>query len=170
MPSGRGKLLFPLLAEIGRIDYAATEANAQGGAPAGYDPDFQEPIVYSNPSNSDQIETTRTETTAFVPAQIRSFTMDQLAMMFGGNSPSTVLEVTFHLQDLEDAGLVNAVTLQPLIGSNDRLVSLRDRCDETRVVQRFPDPPGLYATQTRASGFKANRNLLVCIFQSRKQG
>jgi hypothetical protein len=170
----RGRLLFPYLAEIAQLDTEATAADPDGAGPltSGYDADFQEPVAFEGAGEGSRVES-RKESTVFVPCQIETLSSDRLEQFASGNSPDSGVIVTFHFRDLERLGLVEDSGVAKL-RVNDRLVSVREFCSgktgsDSPVVQEFPNPPGLYLTHPRPSGWKGRRNLLVCTFEDRQQ-
>ncbi len=159
--SYRGRLIFPFLAEIARLDLAATQA-------AGYDPDFKEPIIL--PTVNRIGSSSRAETLVKVQASLHtpqtSFGLQEAPT---GNLNRVDLLLVFHFADLELAGLVEASTGTSLIKIGDRLNAIYSLDDV--LVQKFPNPPGAYVV--RASplfGLRSHRNLLEVAVQSRDQG
>jgi len=162
----RGRLIFPFLAELHRLDTAGT---AQ--ADPGYDPDFKELAAVDR--NDDGVgEALRGEHPPVrVPCQVESKTFEELRMFAAGNSPRSRVELTFHFGDLERLGLVHTATGEALIRPGDRLGALFDRAE--RLVQTVRTPPGLYVTEARPTGFglhrsRPSRNLLLVAFEDRQ--
>src|SRR4051812_27890107 len=95
----RGRLIFPLLAEIFPLDPYGTNA-------AGYDPIYREPKLTAT---ADGLGTSvKSENAAIrVPAQISPTSLQRLAMMGNGDVASGRVIVLMHFQDLEALGLVD---------------------------------------------------------------
>ena len=171
----RGRLIFPFLAELHRLDTRGTaEADPDGAGPlvAGYDPDFKESVLVDG--DDDGVgERVRAEHPAVrLPCQVELEAFDALRMFAAGNSPKSRFELVFHFADLEREGLVDAATGDALVRPGDRLGGLYDRAGE--LVQAIRTPPGLYATEARPIGFGLNmarprRNLLLVAFEDRQQ-
>lgn len=162
----RGRLIFPFLAEIHRLDTTGT-----GPLTSGYDPDFNEPVGVD--SNDDGIgEPVRIEHLAVrVPCQVEPKTFEQLRMFAAGNSPRSRIELVFHFRDLKQLGLVDGPTGEALVRPGDRLGALYDKAGA--LVQAVRTPPGLYVSEARPIGFglhrtRPSRNLLLVAFEDRQ--
>lgn len=162
----RGRLIFPFLAEIHRLDTTGT-----GPLTSGYDPDFKEPVGVD--SNDDGIgEPVRIEHLAVrVPCQVEPKTFEQLRMFAAGNSPRSRIELVFHFRDLKQLGLVDGATGDALVRPGDRLGALYDKAGA--LVQAVRTPPGLYVSEARPIGFglhrpRPSRNLLLVAFEDRQ--
>jgi hypothetical protein len=157
----RGRLIFPFLADVVRVDAAAMQA--------AIDPDFKEPLLVD--SDDDGVpDGVRAELpTVSIPCQVEAKTFDELTMMAAGNSPKSEVTLVFHFRDLERLGLVDDATGTPSIAPSDRLDAIRQR--DGLLVQKVPTPPGLYVTEALPRGFGLGRvpkrNLLVTRFESR---
>lgn len=170
----RGRLIFPFLAELHRLNTAGTattDPDDAGPLTSGYDPDFKEPVGVD--SNDDGIgEPVRVEHPAVsVPCQVEPKTLEELRMFAAGNSPRSRVELVFHFRDLERLGLVGAPTGDALVHPGDRLGALYDRAGA--LVQAVRTPPGLYVTEARPIGFglhrpRPSRNLLLVAFEDRQ--
>ena len=167
----RGRLIFPFLAELHRLD---TRAMAEGvpslGVPPAYDDDFKEPILVD--TNDDGVgEAFRREIVAVrVPCQVEPEAFESLRMTPSGNAPRSSLELVFHFRDLERLGLVDAASGDALVRPSDRLGALYDL--DGNLVQAVRTPPGLYVTEARPIGFglarrRPQRNLLLVSFHDR---
>lgn len=162
----RGRLIFPFLAEIHRLDTTGT-----GPLTSGYDPDFKEPVGVD--SNDDGIgEPVRIEHLGVrVPCQVEPKTFEQLRMFAAGNSPRSRIELVFHFRDLKQLGLVDGPTGEALVRPGDRLGALYDKAGA--LVQAVRTPPGLYVSEARPIGFglhrpRPSRNLLLVAFEDRQ--
>lgn len=182
----RGRLIFPFIIELAQLDTDATGADPDGTLSdgtdnvitEGYDNVFREPVAIrrdlDNDGAPDSDDTTgeahRVEKCITLPAQIHPDTFDQLQQLFTGANQNAAIDLWLHFRDLEKNGLVDPDTGQALIKQNDRLARIFD-CDG-KLIQEIPDPPGLYITQVKTTGFSfgRSRNLLVLTLQEREQG
>jgi hypothetical protein len=167
----RGRLIWPMLAEIAQLDTSATAADPDGAGPltSGYDDDFREPVIVPPSSGSERGTVVRAESTVILPVQVEPDMMEQLQMLATGRSPLSLLRLVFHYRDLEAAGMVEAATGRPLLRINDRLEAIRD-FHTSALIERIPNPPGLYATQVQSRSFgldSLKRNLLLVTFEER---
>jgi hypothetical protein len=172
----RGRLIFPFLAELVRLDTRATaETDPDGAGPLdrGYDPDFKESVLVD--TNDDGVgERVRLEHPPVrLPCQVEPDAFDALRMLAAGNTPRSRIELVFHFTDLEREGLVDAGTGDALVRPGDRLAALYDTAGA--LVQAVRTPPGLYATEARPIGFGLDlahpqRNLLLVSFGDRPLG
>src|SRR5579859_6373306 len=168
----RGRLIFPFLASIARIDTEATEADPDGAGPltSGYDPIFREPIKIpdlTDPSQPQMTDARREHTVIQVPCQIEPDQWELLDLMSAGRSPDTIFQVVFHYRTLERMGLVES-NGEPHIRIDDRLTVISDRLGN---LIRQLRPPGIYVTEVQdiGHGLGRFRNLLLVKFQDRKQ-
>jgi hypothetical protein len=173
--SYRGALIFPITAEIGRLDLTATAADPDGAGPmvSGYDADYREPVV--TPSGDGLGVINRRELMVKVPAQVDGLNTDgddlqRLQMLSSGDTKMNVMTLVFHFVDLERLGLVDLTSGRALLKEGDRLNALYRPTGQ--LIQTFPNPPGLFARDASpiGIGFDGQRNLLRIIFQSRDQG
>ncbi|MDY0004822.1 MAG: hypothetical protein RBU30_26225 [Polyangia bacterium] len=171
----RGRLIYWFVAELHRLDagaMAALDPDGAGPLASGLDPDFLEPVRVDR--DDDGLgETGRMEHTPVqVPCQVEPEVLEALRMLPGGQSSRGELRLVLHFRDLERLGLVDSATGVALVQPGDRLGVLRDR--QGGLVQAFRDPPGMYVTETRATGFglgraRPRRNLLLVTFEARRQ-
>ncbi len=166
----RGRLINPFLAEIARLDTAATAADPDGPGPltSGYDPDFKETVVL--PVARGGLDARREQPPICIPCQVEVGTFEALQQLAGGNSPDSKVTLVFHFRDLERMGLVDPATGDALLRVNDRLVAIRDL--GSNLVQAIRTPPGLYATEVQPQSFGLGlcRNLLLVTFEERELG
>lgn len=170
----RGRLIFPFLAELFRLDTAGTantDPDGAGPLTSSYDPDFKEPVGID--TNDDGIgERIRAEHPAVrIPCQVEPKTFEELRMFAAGNSPRSRVELVFHFRDLERLSLVDAPSGDALVRPGDRLGALHDKAGA--LVQSVRTPPGLYVTEARPIGFglhrpRPHRNLLLVAFEDRQ--
>jgi hypothetical protein len=165
----RGKLIFPFWCELARLDTVATAADPDGAGvySAGYDPDFKEPVKLSQgegPGESHREEKSLVK----IPAQIEPQTLDRLQMFASGNVPDARMAVVMHFRYLEQNGLVDTTTGEPLIRIGDRLNAIYDKAGT--LVQTIR--PELYVTEVRPIGYGLGhaRNLLLVVFDDRETG
>lgn len=168
---GRGRLINPFMAVIARFDRNATREQPPDDAGefvGGYDDVFREPIVVTQEDGTR--DEARREKRINVPCQVEDHAFQSQRMTEAGNNPDSRLVLVFHFRDLERLGLVDPVTGLARITPNDRLVEIRSYCCR-HLIQKIPDPPGLYATQALPTAFSLARarNLLVVTFQERER-
>ena len=86
----RGRLIFPFLAELRRLDTAAmatTDPDGAGALTGGFDPDFKEPVLVDRDGDG-VAERERTELPAIrVPCQVEPKVFEDLRMLASGASP-----------------------------------------------------------------------------------
>lgn len=171
----RGRLIFRFLAELHRLDAAATagtDPDGPGPLVSGYDPDFKEPVRVDLDDDGLGAPLRKEHLPIRLPCQVEPEVLEELRMLPAGQSPKMQLRLTFHFRDLERLGLVHTVTGAPLIQPGDRLGALYER--QGVLVQAFRDPPGLFVTDARATGFglghaRPRRNLLLVTFEDRQR-
>lgn len=168
----RGRLINPFLAELARLDTAATAGDPDGAGPltSGYDPDFKETLVV--PDETWRGHDARRERPPIrVPCQVEVANFGELEELLTGNSPRSHIVLVFHFEDLERMDLVDSVTGDARLRVDDRLVAIRDFYTG-EVVQAIRTPPGLYITevQPQSFGLGLRRNLLFAIFNERALG
>ena len=164
----RGRLIFPFLAELCRLDTDAMATEAPG-----YDVDFKEPALLDTDGDGAGETYRREHPPVRVPCQVEPQTIEALRMTPAGNTPQSSLDLVFHFKDLERLGLIDALTGEPLIRPSDRLSGLFDT--EGNLVWAVRTPPGLYVTEARPAGFglfrrRPRRNLLIVSFNDRPSG
>jgi len=170
----RGRLIFPFLADIRRLDTSATES-AEPPPDTGYDTRFRAPrIDYPVGQDGPRTTTQRYLPQVLVPCQVEPFAEDRQRQMPSGNVPDASILLVFHFESLEGLGLVDTTTGEPLIRVNDKLVALLHH--RTRaMVHNFAKrkPPGLFAVESRGQSYgltSLERNLLLVPFNDRPQG
>lgn len=166
----RGRLIFPFLCDLARLDTAATAADpdAGGALTSGYDPDFREPLKRRLDVDEQATTSTRVESAVVqIRAQIEPDMFETLEMMLSGQSPQSRFRIVLHYRDLERASLIDAVTGRPQIRKNDRLVAIRKL--NNALIETIPNPPGLFIDEVQSRGFGPGgaRNLLLLQFASR---
>jgi hypothetical protein len=159
----RGRLIFPLFAEVYRLDRAAM---ALWGT---LDPDFQEPRIWDAP-DADVPQHLRLEQPLLrVPCQVESQQVERLQMTPAGNAPRSQVALIMHLRDLDALGLVDEATGNPLLAPGDRVGAIVDRHHKPQWT--FANPPGVFVVETRPIGFGLSRhhpqrNLLQVILEA----
>jgi hypothetical protein len=169
----RGRLIFPFLAELHRLDsqaMATEDPDGAGPLASGYDPDFKEPVLVDADDDGVAEPYRRERPPVRVPCQVEPEALEALRMTAIGNTPRSNIDLVFHFRDLERLDLVDATTGDALIRPSDRLGALYDVAGN--LVQAVRTPPGLYVTEARPSGFglhrqRPRRNLLIVTFQDR---
>jgi len=164
----RGRLIFPFLAELRRLDTHAMSTQTPG-----YDEDFKEPALLDTDGDGAGDAYRHEHPPVRVPCQVEPQTIDALRMTAAGNTPQSSLDLIFHFKDLEQRGLVDASSGEALIRNSDRLSGLFDT--EGTLVWSVRTPPGLYVTEARPAGFglfrrRPRRNLLIVSFADRPAG
>jgi len=171
----RGRLIFRFQAELHRLDaaaMAATDPDGPGPLTSGFDPDFKEPVLVDLDDDGVGERTRQEHRPVRVPCQVEPEALEALRVLPAGQSPRAKVVLTFHFRNLERLRLVHPGTGVPLIQPGDRLGALYDRRGE--LVQAFRNPPGLFVTETKASGFglgmaRPRRNLLLVTFEDHQQ-
>ena len=167
----RGRLIFPFLARLSRLDTTATAADPDAAGPltSGFDPVFREPRLV--PASGTQVGTDPRVYMAPIdlPCQVEDEVWAMLTQMRTGDSPRTEVTLVFHFADLEAGGYVDAATGQALVPCRgDRLDSIH--IHPTGEIEASVPAPGLYVThsQPRSFGLGGKRkNLLVVTFRNR---
>jgi len=170
----RGRLIFEFVADLYRLDTAATAADPDGVGPlaAGYDPDFGESVRLDPDGDGVGEPVRREHAPVRIPCQVDTKIFDELRAAGTGNAPRSRVDLVFHFRDLERLGLVDATTDDALVRPGDRLAGIYDRAGA--LVQAVQTPPGLYVTEARPVGFglgmaRPRRNLLLVAFEDRPQ-
>ncbi len=161
----RGRLIFPFLAELRRLNTEAMATQAPG-----YDEDFKEPALLDTDGDGAGEPYRREHPPIRVPCQVEPEAIEALRMTPAGNTPQSRLDLVFHFSDLERLGLLDTQTGEALIRPSDRIGGLFDT--EGSLVWAVPTPPGLYVTEARPAGFglfrrRPRRNLLIVSFSDR---
>ncbi|MGN6107860.1 MAG: hypothetical protein ACTHU0_22320 [Kofleriaceae bacterium] len=172
----RGRLIFPFLAELARLDtQGIAEGDPDGAGPlaSGYDPDFREGVLLDDDDDGIGERHRRELALVRLPCQVEPEVFDALRLFAAGNAPRSNIDLVFHFRDLEALGLVDATSGDAMLRPGDRLVGLLDT--HGVLVQRIRNPPGLYVTEARPIGFgldlrRPRRNLLLVSFHDRPQG
>lgn len=173
----RGRLVFPFLADIRRLDTVATAADPDGAGPltSGYDDIYREPHVLidtSDPTDREGISARKEKAQILVPCQVEDDAFQRLQMLMNGNSPAGLLTLVFHFKDLESLALVDGAGMA-LIKPGDRLEAIHDK--KGNLVQQVITPPGLFVQDAIPAGHglsrgTSKRNLLIVNWESRAQG
>lgn len=171
----RGRLIFPFLAEIHRLDTLATateDPDGSGPHAGGYDPDFKESVLIDEDGDGIGERVRKEHPPVRVPCQVEPEAFDMLRTFASGNAPRSDIDLIFHFSHLEYLHLVDPATGDALIRPGDRLSAIYQLTGE--LVQAVRTPPGLYVTEARPIGFglgrsRPQRNLLLVSFNDREQ-
>ena len=120
----RGRLIFPFLAELHRLDTAAmatVDPDGVGALTGGYDPDFKEPVLVDADDDGVAEPFRREHPPVRVFCQVEPEAFEALRMATSGNTPRSSFDLVFHFRDLERLGLVDAASGDALIRPSDRL-------------------------------------------------
>ena len=168
----RGRLIFPFLADIYRMDFAKTAEPVGSLLPSGFDTDFRETVPVPQVGQQVGPSSRKEKAVVRLPCQVEPDSWEALQEYLSGNVPRSEVTLIFHFRDLENRGLVD-VNGRALIQVDDRLGGLY-RTNGT-LVQNVPNPPGLFVKEARPIGLGLNgnephRNLLLVAFSDREQG
>lgn len=164
MKRRRGRLIFPVTVEIAQLD---TKATRDGGF---YDDTARETTLAqtSDGLGSDQKQE---RATVKLKCQLESRDFfERLNELFAGNAPETVLRLTFHMTDIERAGLLDdeaTYGVRAGLKVGDRILGFEDRYGQTMF--KIPDPPGLYVREVNPTGFLDTQNLVVVTVGDRRR-
>lgn len=174
----RGRLIFPLIAEIAQLDTEATALDPDGPnddtLTSGYDDIFKEPsLIAPEPdiAGAPAAVLNRCEKVIRCKAQLESRNFDLGQEQASGTSPGARIVLVFHFRNLEAAGLIDPDTGRALINRQDRLAAVYHQ-RTGKLIQSFPEKPGLYAQEILPSSFgltSLERNLLIVTFEDREQ-
>ena len=168
MPNYRGRLIWPHVAVIGRIDTAATDAIDPPGPPTdGYDPIFSEPRAFGE---EDARQVARAEIITRIPCQLEPDFLERVQALSNGQNMDGDAKIVLHFRNIEGQGLLDADN-EPVFQKGDRLYEIRHE-DTNALINRVPDPPGLYLVSWfYAYGLSGrDRNLMILGFNERRQG
>ena len=161
----RGRLIFPSVVRIKQLD---TEATGNAGD---YDETAGEAILTSTADGlGESALQYKTEIELRAQLEERDF-FEQLDQFMQGNAPNTRLHLTFHVDDLERAGLWDeqgSWGTRCRLRVGDRVVSFADV--KGRELFAVPENPGLFVTEVRPTGFLETQNLVVCVLSDRSKG
>ncbi len=169
----RGRLINPFLAKIARIDTDATAADPDGAGElvSGYDDTFREPIPNNPLAPTDRAVVE--QTAILVPCQFEpEDQFELLQQAAAGDDSGSRVRVIVHVQDLEEAGLVDETTGDALFRKNDRLLAIHRFSDEGLIQRCGTEGRGLYCTEVKPVSFGLSggeRNLLICTFMDRQE-
>ncbi len=171
----RGRLIFPFLAELHRLDthaMATTDPDGTGPLSSSYDDDFKEPVRIDAEDDGVGAAVRHEHTPVRLPCQIEPQVFDLLRMEASGGVSRSDIDMVFHFKDLERHGLVDDTTGDALIRPSDRLGAIYDTSGA--LVQEIRTPPGLFVKEARPMGFglgraRPQRNLLIVSFHDRRQ-
>lgn len=147
----RGRLIFPLTAEIARLNTAATASN--------YDQTFK---TFKPGTGRVEYPTVK------LLAQVEMGQWQKQTFLQAGNAPDSRLTLVFHMRELEQKGLINADG-SAKIQVNDRLVAIYDKAGNRLEQHVRSETGGLYVVEAQPAGlgFGGRCNLLVTIYEDR---
>ena len=119
----RGRLIFPFLAELYRLDTQATateDPDGPGPLQGGYDPDFKESVLVDLDGDGIGAPIRKEHPPVHIPCQVEPQVFDELRMFASGNTPRSSIDLVFHFKNLERMGLVDGATGDALIRASDR--------------------------------------------------
>lgn len=160
----RGRLICPLVAEIARLNTAAT-------APAGgYDDEFRTvKVAYQGGqrvSAQEYLDPVR------VPAQVELGSWEDRRQQPAGNAPGSRLVLVMHYRDLERLGLMDPATRESLFRVGDQLLQIYELRSGRPTDHVRPKAGGLFAVHVSpaGAGLGGSRNLLAVSFEDRPKG
>lgn len=159
----RGRLIYPMLATIARLDTVANEAAGN------YDDDFREPI--KRDSNADGLGEEQREEQAEIQikAQIETDRGELQRLAGIGDVPDSAIGLVVHLRELEAASLFDTTTGELAIHKNDRLVKIDDK--RGRRVRTFDRVPVFcYHARLLDGWIGRTANLALLLFSERPAG
>jgi hypothetical protein len=174
MSVGRGRLLRPMLLELLRIDVEATRTAD------GFDDVLGSPLITpaADPLDPPPLGAPRGEpATLYHPAVrvrgqvengLRGLSTNAMLIVQTGNQPKFKIQVVYHYEDLELAGLI-AADGHVRFRQGDRLIKIRDAATEDLVC----NVEDAYATVIDDTSFglgAASRNLCIVTYESRARG
>lgn len=159
----RGRLIFPFIANIARLDTSTTEDED------GYDHEFRTvKHRYPDGVRGERVSERRELPIVSLPCQVEVQQFGEQTMARSGNMPKTNMTLVLHFKDLEAQGLIND-DQSPKLDVNARLVSLLN-ARTRRVAQTMG--PNIYLVEAQVGGFGlgGQRNLILARFEDREQG
>lgn len=166
-----GRLLFPLRAQIARLDTVGT---FDAG---GFDPHMKQPHVsYINPGTAIQQRQVSTQymDPILVHAQIERGRWMPLAMGSGGDVPDGQLILIVHAREMSKLGLIDPANGECRLKKNDKLLGLFEKRKTPPLIptQTIDDVPGMFVeeVEARGEGLAGKRNLFKLTFVGRRQG
>ncbi len=167
----RGRLIFPFVVELAQLDTVAMarDPDGPGEKTSGYDLDFREPVIIAKDADDVKGDALREERCTRVRCQIEDDVFDAVRQVLGGTSPDSQIRLVIHFSELEERNLLDD-NGRPMIRLHDRLSAIYD-CDEN-LIERIPDPPGLFVNDVTPAGFGLGRqrNLLIVGLKERELG
>jgi hypothetical protein len=159
----RGRLIWPFIARIERLDTSATKANTLGQS-SGYDRVFREPV--RNEAGADARVYRTVELECQVSTEQGPY--ERQAQFPAGRELEFDVRLVVHYADLEQNGFIDLAgntALQP----SDRLREIVRKTGER--VRRFEDPLFCVHAQDRSFGLSGlHRNLVLLYFRDRREG
>jgi hypothetical protein len=162
----RGKLIYPMSAEIARLDTATMDANAR------YHDGWREPEKEDLSGDGIGEEQRDEFDTITIRGQIEHDREELQRMTRGGDIPDSAIGIVVHMRDMEKGdGTTSYVNADGtlIFRKNDRLVRILDR--RGTVVNSFPDAP-MFCTHVQRAQADIGRtsNLAILVFADRPKG
>lgn len=161
------RLINPVIAEIYRLDAAATWAVDPPGIPdAGYDEVFKEFVAYDE---TGQRKTTRRERSPIeILVQVEQESYESLVATFGGDSPVTDTVLIMDRRHLVRDGIVDTSTGEIDIPKGSRISRLLHPNTREPLVPAFQDE-FIYEVRPRSWGYRGKMNIYVVYLYRRER-
>lgn len=146
-------LLQQSIAVIHRLDIRGTRNVDPAGEPTeGYDPTFNEPIVFTEPTTLKRESSRREHPPIRIPCQMELLTEEKLKELGVGDAPISNLMLVLHRKDLEALGLLDS-NQETILKKGDRLSHLEQFGGAVgTITKKFADD-GLYFNEVRGSSW-----------------
>ena len=158
-----GKLLFPCLAELCRLDPTVMAVTP------GYDPDFAEPRVVDGDGDGVGDAARAELPPVVVPCQVEPGEQERLAMTPAGDVPRSRMVLVFHTRDLAARGLYDRSVGRLDLRAGDRLARITTLVGTPVYTPR--EGHGLFLTEAKLAGWGLGRvptaNLVLATFEDR---
>jgi hypothetical protein len=159
--SARGRLIWPFVARIGRIDPGSI------AAVDGFDDAFRETRQLEDGTQTGRDARVDMESVD-LSCQVEDRAWEALRMSRAGGASNTEITLVFHFEEIERLGFldpVSGMSTIPRVG--DKLLSIHRGIDK-ELVQSSPVELFCVEAQPRSYGLRGGkRNLLVCLFRER---
>lgn len=174
MAGYHGRLIWPFVAEIFRLDTAGIEAQTpptdHQGDGGGFDKDFREANLQGS-SDEGTLGRKEEATPLLIPCQVEDEEFETLRQQSQGNVPTSRASLVFHAKDIEDLGLLDSNN-EINIRVNSRLNRILEKGTQAQVWKPR-NPPGLFLTMIRPASFGLSglkRNLYLSVWEDREIG
>lgn len=158
----RGRLIFPLVADIYRLDLTAINTATS------FDTTYRE--IKKTPTSDGLGTSSRLEMAVVqIPIQFEPSSLRKLHMLASGDASTGRVVGVMHFANLEALSLVDGTTGLCKIKKGDRLGALR-QLDGT-LIETIASPTGAFIIEAMPiMGLAGMRNLLQVTFESRDPG